>query len=91
MDMAGMGDGGSSAPLNSSGVDFGNETAAFDFLAAILDDSTFAITGQAFATYFWYGIVAVVGLAALCNGIQVATLRLRYGIPPLTRISHPCG
>ncbi|KAK9329579.1 ferric reductase NAD binding domain-containing protein [Lipomyces starkeyi] len=69
--------GGSSTPLNDSGVDFSNETQAFDFLQLILDDSEFQVVGNAYARAFWYGIVVVIGIAAIFNIIWVMTLKLR--------------
>ena len=81
-----MGGDSSSAPLNDTGVDFSNKTQASDFLSDILDDSTFQVTGNAFARYFWYGAVVVIGVAAVFNIIQKATLRLRYA--PSTQLSR---
>jgi ferric-chelate reductase len=72
-----MGVDSSSATLNDTGVNFSNETQAFNFLQEILDDSDFQVTGNAFARYFWYGIAVVIGIAALFNIIQVITLKMR--------------
>lgn len=77
MPMHAMGDGSSSA-LNASAVDFSNDTQAMDFLEQLLDDSDLQISGNAFARYFWYGIVVVVAIAAIFNIVQKITLRLRY-------------
>lgn len=87
--MPGMGVGGdpSSTPLNDTGVNFSNETQAMDFLGEILDDTDFQIDGNAFARYFWYGIVAVIGIAAIFNIIQKATLRMRF-VPDLTLLLY---
>ena len=74
-----MGDNSSSMPLNDTGVDFSNMTQAMDFLGEILNDTEFQVTGNAFARYFWYGIVVVIGIAAGFNIIQKTTLRMRYG------------
>lgn len=80
--MSDMGDAGSSsAPLNASGVDFGNETSASDFLEAMLDDTTFSVTGVQFAAYFWYGAAVLIGLAAISNLVQLLTFKLRYEQP----------
>lgn len=78
--MPGMDIGGhsSSVPLNDTGVDFSNETQAMDFLGRILDDTEFQIDGNAFARYFWYGVVVVIGIAAISNIIQRSTLRMRF-------------
>lgn len=77
MSTPGMGE-ASSAPLNDTGVDFSNNTQAMDFLGELLDDSDLQISGNAFARYFWYGIVVVIGIAAVFNIIQNTTLRVRY-------------
>ena len=74
-----MGDNSSSMPLNDTGVDFSNMTQAMDFLGEILNDTEFQVTGNAFARYFWYGVVVVIGIAAGFNIIQKTTLRMRYG------------
>lgn len=77
MDM-GMGSGaGSSASLNASGVNFSNETQAFDFLQEILDDSVFGVVGNQYARYFWYGIAVVVGVTTIGNIINMVTLQMR--------------
>ena len=73
-----MGDDSSSMPLNDTGVDFSNMTQKMDFLGQILDDTDFQVIGNAFARYFWYGIVVVIGIAAGFNIIQKTTLRMRY-------------
>ncbi|KAK9234277.1 ferric reductase NAD binding domain-containing protein [Lipomyces kononenkoae] len=69
--------GGGGAPLNDSGVDFSNETQALDFLQLVLDDSEFQVDGNAYARAFWYGVVVVIGVAAIFNIIRVTTLNLR--------------
>jgi ferric-chelate reductase len=78
MDM-GMGGGGASsmAPLNDSGVDFSNETQAYNFLQEILDDTMLAPIGNQFARSFWYGIVVVVTIAAICHAVNVVILKSR--------------
>ncbi|KAL1966261.1 hypothetical protein VTN77DRAFT_4614 [Rasamsonia byssochlamydoides] len=76
MDMGDMGMGGDT-PLNASGVDFSNQTQAFNFLQEILDDTYLQIDGNRAARKFWYGVVVVVGVAAICNIIWGATLRAR--------------
>jgi len=80
MAMSGMGMGGGSpsAPLNDSGVDFSNETQALNFLLEILDDSVFQVTGNEFARHFWYGVVVVIGIAAIFNAVQKITLKTRF-------------
>lgn len=79
MDMSGMADGdGMDMPLNDTGVDFSNMTQAEDFLGEILDDTEFQVIGNAYARYFWYGVVALIGICAIFNMIQKTTLRMRY-------------
>ena len=65
-------------PLNDTGVDFSNMTQAEDFLSEILDDTEFQVIGNAYARYFWYGIVVLIGICAIFNMIQKTTLRMRY-------------
>ena len=67
-----------SSTLNASAVDFTNDTQVMDFLGEILDDSDLQISGNAFARYFWYGVVTVIAITAICNMVQKMTLRLRY-------------
>lgn len=89
MSMPAMGDDSSSA-LNSSGVDFSNDTQAMDFLGEILDDSDLQISGNAFARHFWYGVVIVIGIAAIFNMVQMAILKLRYLLSLLLRTTDEC-
>jgi ferric-chelate reductase len=80
MDMGGMdmGSGDSSmTPLNDSGVDFSNETQAFNFLQEILDDTYLQVDGNQAARKFWYGIVVVISAATICNAIWVGILHQR--------------
>ncbi|PNP49786.1 hypothetical protein THARTR1_09554 [Trichoderma harzianum] len=67
----------SSAPLTPAGVDFSNETQAFDFLQEILDDSVLGLVGNQYARYSWYGVVVFIGLASICNVVQRCVLRMR--------------
>ncbi|KAL7796675.1 ferric reductase NAD binding domain-containing protein [Trichoderma ceciliae] len=67
----------SSSPLTPAGVDFSNETQAFNFLQEILDDSTLGMVGNQYARYFWYGVLVVVGITTLCNMTQRSVLRMR--------------
>ena len=53
-----------------------------DLLGKILDDSDLQVSGNAFARYFWYGIVVVLAIAAIFNMVQRTTLRLRYTLIP---------
>ncbi|CAK7224397.1 ferric-chelate reductase Frp1 [Sporothrix curviconia] len=97
MDMDGMGSGDdSSMPLNATGVDFSNATQAFNFLQDILDDTTLQIDGSNAAKRFWYGVAAVVGLAAVCNFVSAVSLKLRLRAshanhPAPCRPSNPAG
>lgn len=76
--MSSMGGNDSSAsPLNASGVDFSNATQAMDFLGDMLDDTIFQVDGNAFARYFWYGMVVCIGIAAIHNTIWRVTLKMR--------------
>lgn len=61
-----------------------------DFLDKILDDSELQVSGNAFARYFWYGIVLVIAIAAIFNMVQKTTLRLRYNHPLIVRVGTLC-
>ena len=89
MVMPAMSDDPSSA-LNALGVDFSNDTQAMDFLGEILDDSDLQISGNAFARYFWYGVVVVIAIAAIFNIVQRTTLRFRYAHPPIIQNTIGC-
>lgn len=78
-DMGGMGD-GASPSLNTSGVDFSNQTQAFTFLQEILDDTYLQIDGGNVSQIFQYGMVVAVGAAAICNMVSRLRLSSRYGI-----------
>lgn len=79
MDMGtGSSGGDSSTPLSSSGVDFSNYTQALNFLADILDDSVFQVTGNQYARYFWYGVVVIISIAGVFNVVETATLKHRF-------------
>lgn len=67
----------SMTPLTTAGVDFSNATQAGDFLDDLLDDSVLQVTGNAYARYFWYGVVVVIGLATILNLFQYTTLKIR--------------
>ena len=69
--------GDSSPALNATGVDFSNDTQAMEFLGQILDDTDLQISADADARYFWYGILSVVGVAAIFNVIEKTNFRLR--------------
>lgn len=63
--------------LNDTGFDFSNMTQAADFLGEILDDTVFQIDGNAAARHFWYGVCAVIAIAAFFNFAQKATTFFR--------------
>lgn len=79
-DMSDMRSGGDTItpPLSANGVDFANITQSMDFLGAMLDDTEFRVTGAQYARYFWYGVVAFTGVAAVLNAIQVIGVKMRY-------------
>lgn len=64
------GEGSGFMPLTTAGVDFHNETQAFNFLQEVLDDSYFQIESNAFARYFWYAMVCTIGVATIFNAAQ---------------------
>lgn len=65
------------APLSAQGIDFSNDTQASGFLDDLLDDSSLQISGNAYARYFWYGVVVVIALAAMVNLFRFIALRNR--------------
>lgn len=77
MDMS-MSSSDSTAPLNSSGVDFSNATQAADFLGEILDDTVFQVDGNVAARHFWYGVCAVIGICAFFNLASMLAVKSRY-------------
>lgn len=81
MDMSdGMAMGGAptdGSALNATGFELSNMTQAADYLGEILDDSVFQIDGNAAARHFWYGVCAVIGIAAFFNFAQKITIFFR--------------
>lgn len=75
--MMSMSMGDSSTPLSPAGVDFSNETQANDFLGSLLDDTTLQVKGNAYARYFWYGVVVVIGIASAINLFTVVVSKYR--------------
>ena len=59
-------------PLSAVGVDLTNVTEASDYLEDLLDDSVLQFDGIKYSKFFWYGIVTVIGLAAVVNIYQRA-------------------
>ena len=91
MSMPAMGDqSSSSSALNTTGVDFSNDTQAMDFLGQILDDSDLQLSGNAFARYFWYGVIVFIGIAAITNIIQTTARRWKYAHSPITQKMKRC-
>ena len=70
-----------SGTLSPAGVDFSNETQAFNFMQEILDDSVFQPQSILYSVYFWYGTVVVIAIASLINISQAAIARGRSVIP----------
>ncbi|KAK5702691.1 ferric-chelate reductase Frp1 [Elasticomyces elasticus] len=78
MDMGGDSMGGSSGgPLSPDGVDFSDPDQASDFLEALLNDDELKVIGNAYARYFWYGVVVVVAIAAIYHWTRKVMLYMR--------------
>ncbi|KAF2163781.1 hypothetical protein M409DRAFT_68349 [Zasmidium cellare ATCC 36951] len=77
MDMDSMGSSMSSEPLTTEGVDFSNTTQAAEFLDNLLDDTRISVIGNTYARYFWYGVIVVIGIAAIFNFLRWLTLQMR--------------
>ncbi|KAK5134686.1 hypothetical protein LTR08_006201 [Meristemomyces frigidus] len=77
MDMS-MGDGDMpSGPLSAAGVNFSDPDQASEFLEELLNDDELKIIGNAYARYFWYGIIVAIGIASIFHWTRWATLRMR--------------
>ena len=63
--------------LSPAGVNFHDVTEASNFLSDLLDDSVFQLDGNARASYFWYGIVALIGVTGIWNLCWQVDLGLR--------------
>ncbi|KAK3112317.1 ferric-chelate reductase Frp1 [Teratosphaeriaceae sp. CCFEE 6253] len=80
MDMSTGGDsmgGDSTGPLSASGVDFSDPDQAGEFLQALLNDDELKVIGNAYARYFWYGVVVVVGIGAIYHWTTKYMLHMR--------------
>jgi ferric-chelate reductase len=66
-------------PLSDFGLDMTNVSVQSDFLDSILDDGGSLPMNFQMARAFWYGIVLVIGIAALIHLIQLAKTSSRYG------------
>jgi hypothetical protein len=64
--------------LTDAGMNMTNLTIAYSFLQDILDYTGFQPEDETIDEAFWYGIVIVIGIAAIFNLIQWTTLRIRY-------------
>jgi len=64
--------------LTDAGMNMTNSTVAYNFLQDILDYSGFQPMDEAISRAFWYGIIIVIGIAAIANLIQWATLKARF-------------
>jgi len=67
-------------PLTALGVDFQDAAQASEFLEMLLDDATLQVTANAYARYFWYGVVVVIFLFAVQNLVARWVGRSRYGL-----------
>ncbi|MCJ1300146.1 hypothetical protein MMC08_002940 [Hypocenomyce scalaris] len=75
MDMGG--DSMGFAALSDAGMNMTNSTVAMGFLTELLDDSDFQPVDIAMSCAFWYGIVLVIGIAAMINLACMATSKSR--------------
>ena len=64
--------------LTDAGMNMTNSTVAYNFLQDILDYSGFQPMDEAISRAFWYGIIIVIGIAAIANLIQWGTLKARF-------------
>jgi len=64
--------------LTDAGMNMTNYTVAYNFLQDILDYTAFQSIDEAISRAFWYGIVIVIGIAAIANIIQWGTLKTRF-------------
>jgi hypothetical protein len=48
-------------------MNMSNETVQMDLLMGILYDTELQVTSNSYATRFWYGIIVVIGIAAIFN------------------------
>ena len=78
MDMDMGGGDSSSGPLSATGVDFSDPDQASEFLEALLNDDQLKVIGNAYARYFWYGVIVVIGIASLFKIARWLTLQMRY-------------
>ena len=64
--------------LTDAGMNMTNYMVAYNFLQDILDSTAFQPMDEAISRAFWYGIVIVIGIAAIANLIQWGTLKARF-------------
>jgi len=74
-----------SDPLSTAGLDMGNGSVQMDFLTALLDDTELQVISNFYARSFWFGVVVVVGIAALLN----LFLRVRTGLRQVINYQQP--
>jgi len=72
-----MGGDASSTPLSPDGVNFSDLDQAADFLEALLNDDQLKVIGNAYARYFWYGVVVVIGIASVFHWSRWLLLQMR--------------
>ncbi|TVY42219.1 Ferric/cupric reductase transmembrane component [Lachnellula subtilissima] len=85
MDMPGMvmpssaatGTDSSPGALSTVGLDMTNSTVQAGFLSSLLYDTNLLVTSNAYAAYFWYGIVVVIALSTLLYLKQMVSSYLR--------------
>jgi hypothetical protein len=79
MDSSGMMNDSMPMPdLTDAGLNMTNYTVAYNFLQDILDYTAFQPIDEAISRAFWYGIIIVIGIAAIVNLIQWGTLKARF-------------
>jgi hypothetical protein len=79
MDSSGMMNDSMPMPdLTDAGLNMTNYTVAYNFLQDILDYTAFQPIDEAISRAFWYGIIIVIGIAAIANLIQWGTLKARF-------------
>jgi len=67
----------SSGPLSPAGVNFSDPEQASDFLGDLLNDDQLKVIGNAYARYFWYGVVVVIGIASVFHWTRRLMFQMR--------------
>ncbi|KAE9378406.1 ferric reductase-like protein like transmembrane component [Stipitochalara longipes BDJ] len=74
-------------PLSTADLRMGNESAQMNFLMALLDDTELQVISNSYARRFWYGVVVVIGLAALIKSAATRNKSHPEATPgPLNRV-----